>query len=131
MISVVVVIRRPYTATVAIACCGGKGFGGRSVTDVDGSFLMVVVPSILRHTTCDPVYCRVQLCRGVVCSVGCSLRSRTGVSGGRIGGTVHRAYRVYGGVSARTGDMFTASGGDKIVHAPSFMCVLNAYQSSY
>ena len=39
-------------------------------------------------------------------------------------------YRVHGGASARTGDVFAESSGDKILHAPSFMCVLDAYQAS-
>ena len=55
---------------------------------------------------------------------------RMGVSRSCVGGTVRTAYRVHGGASARTRDVFAASYDDKIVHAPSFMCVLEAYQAS-
>ena len=65
-----------------------------------------------------------------MCTVWWPPQSHTGVSGSCAGGTVPTAYRVYGGASARTGDVFAESSGDKIVHAPSFMCVLDAYQAS-
>ena len=42
----------------------------------------------------------------------------------------HSVSSVDGGASARTGDVFAESSGDKIVHAPCFMSVLDAYQAS-
>ena len=62
--------------------------------------------------------------------LGSSPRSRMGVSRSCVGGTVRSVYRVYGGASARTRDVLTASYGHKIVHATSFMCELKAHQVS-